>query len=524
MQMMEDDSIYNMSQSRGYPVPPPLPMACNAEPDTSPHASLSPRPKSRSRHVRTPRSRPMSPKEQLDIMNSQEEKRKAIQADPNEKDLKRYMYYITTGVPSSVLAPMPRQQMMSILRLLPPETEDCSKHLQIMRANLEEEVKRDYYFSLKESIVDYILMDPSELQRLSISSIPKPFPRRVIRPPVPWAASYKETHMWQSQHLFTVSQIMVLLQDVWLNRFSSLRFVRLEDLFSKSLPLLPSEFEEFVQRQCQNTREQLLQTWLPHCASLFETFEYLWLPLIPKSEDLAPFSVQQFFSCVAALMSLQLRSLVQDSLQDLLYFFSIHEEGNDFGEVFDEMTYVQRQVLLVKLQVDEPHIDFSPSFQELWEFINRAFMEIIKSAEELPRVECFLFPDIQNLYLRTISPDESLVTNFIDKAKDILHKNTVGPTKYLNEYKKYSNLLDHSAKQEISAFLEEKHSLDGFRTKIDSVNHLWKEIASLRVTVPMSMFCLYAGKLNDDLCDRAEKLKDQIVMFEVEENRELNKG
>ncbi|KAK1880668.1 Dynein heavy chain 3 axonemal [Dissostichus eleginoides] len=524
LKQMEDDSIYNMSQSRGYPVPPPLPMACNAEPDTSPHASLSPRPKSRSRHVRTPSSRPMSPKEQLDIMNSQEEKRKAIQTDPNEKDLKRYMYYITTGVSSSVLAPMPRQQMMSILRLLPPETEDCSKHLQIMRANLEEEVKRDYYFSLKESIVDYILMDPSELQRLSISSIPKPFPRRVIRPPVPWAASYKETHMWQSQHLFTVSQIMVLLQDVWLNRFSSLRFVRLEDLFSKSLPLLPSEFEEFVQRQCQNTREELLQIWLPHCASLFETFEDLWLPLIPKSEDLAPFSVQQFFSCVAALMSLQLRSLVQDSLQDLLYFFSIHEEGNDFGEVFDEMTYVQRQVLLVKLHVDEPHIDFSPSFQELWEFINRAFMEIIKSAEELPRVECFLFPDIQNLYLRTISPDESLVTNFINKAKDVLHKNIVGPTKYLNEYKKYSNLLDHSAKQEISAFLEEKHSLDGFRTKIDSVNHLWKEIASLRVTVPMSMFCLYAGKLNDDLCDRAEKLKDQIVMFEVEENRELNKG
>ncbi|KAF3833726.1 hypothetical protein F7725_024930 [Dissostichus mawsoni] len=527
---MEDDSIYNMSQSRGYPVPPPLPMACNAEPDTSPHASLSPRPKSRSRHVRTPSSRPMSPKEQLDIMNSQEEKRKAIQTDPNEKDLKasskeisnehRYMYYITTGVSSSVLAPMPRQQMMSILRLLPPETEDCSKHLQIMRANLEEEVKRDYYFSLKESIVDYILMDPSELQRLSISSIPKPFPRRVIRPPVPWAASYKETHIWQSQHLFTVSQIMVLLQDVWLNRF-----VRLEDLFSKASPSyhlslrsLSRDSAKTRERNCSKceycqfprlyTARLSVRPWLPHCASLFETFEDLWLPLIPKSEDLAPFSVQQFFSCVAALMSLQLRSL----------------EGNDFGEVFDEMTYVQRQVLLVKLHVDEPHIDFSPSFQELWEFINRAFMEIIKSAEELPRVECFLFPDIQNLYLRTISPDESLVTNFIDKAKDVLHKNTVGPTKYLNEYKKYSNLLDHSAKQKISAFLEEKHSLDGFRTKIDSVNHLWKEIASLRVTVPMSMFCLYAGKLNDDLCDRAEKLKDQIVMFEVEENRELNKG
>ncbi len=44
--------------------------------------------------------------------------------------------------------------------------------------------------------------------------------------------------------------------------FSSLRFVRLEDLLSASLPLLPSEFEEFVQRQCQTTREELVQKWV----------------------------------------------------------------------------------------------------------------------------------------------------------------------------------------------------------------------------------------------------------------------
>lgn len=130
----------------------------------------------------------------------------------------------------------------------------------------------------------------------------------------------------------------------------------------------------------------------------------------------------------------------------------------------------------------------------------------------------------------------------------------------MNVYQKYSNLLDHTAKHEITAFLKEKHSLEGFSKvitfpskiytehflflqltfavyllcqsllsslnlqKIESGNHLWKEIASLRVTVPLSMFCLYAGKLNEDLCDRAERLNDKIIMFEVEENRELNKG
>lgn len=49
------------------------------------------------------------------------------------------------------------------------------------------------------------------------------------------------------------------------------------------------------------------------------------------------------------------------------------------------------------------------------------------------QVECNLFPDI-NLptgltYLRTVKHDESLVTDIIIKAKDVFHKNTVGPKK-----------------------------------------------------------------------------------------------
>lgn len=64
------------------------------------------------------------------------------------------MYYISTGIPTSVLAPLSHHQMMNIMHLLPPEKES-SEDFQIMkniRGNLEEEVKRDYYLSLKKSI------------------------------------------------------------------------------------------------------------------------------------------------------------------------------------------------------------------------------------------------------------------------------------------------------------------------------------------------------------------------------------
>ncbi|KAF0024691.1 hypothetical protein F2P81_023493 [Scophthalmus maximus] len=463
---MEDETVFNMSQNRGFPFPPPFPKGFGAEPSelyqiVSTHSQYPPILQTDSMTVAVPF------------------KEQRHHRTPTESIANNYS---------------PNAHELKIDKLQPRRQTPCQ------------------YLVNSAGSLDYILMDPAERQRLTIASIPKPFSRRVIRAPVPWTTSYREAHMWQSQHLFTASYIMVLLQDVWLNR------------------------------------------WLPHCATLFDDFKDLWL-------QVAKVRAHEFFDCVATLMSLQLRSLVIESLQDLLSVFTIHEEGNDFGEVFEEIKYVECQVLLVKLQVVEPDIHFSPNFQECWEIIRRSFMEIINSAEKLQRVECILFPDIKDLYLRTVSPDESLVINLINRVEDIFNRNTVGPQKYLNVYKKYRNLQDNTAKREISEILEENHSLKIFTMvvqsfllksalnilfffqsqllstcftkvlslplnlqKIESINHLWKEIALLPVTVPLSMFCLCAGKLNEDLCERAEGLKDEIVMFEVEENRELNKG
>ncbi|XP_046888652.1 dynein axonemal heavy chain 3 [Hypomesus transpacificus] len=585
LKQMEDDSIHNMSHARGLPGLPPLPQASeepselyqiilrhghhppilqntswtlavpfkeqchhrtpsesignNYSPqardlkirnlqrrDSALCASVSTGLRTSPRDPVTPGSRPMTPKQQLDIMRHQEEQTWSLENKVTERDLERYLYYISSGVQSSMLAPQPPQQMKNIVGKLPPVTEDNSRDMQRLRASLLDEVNTDYDFSLRKSIVDYILKDPSERQRLVISSIPRPFPRRVIRGPVPWGCSYREAHVWQSQHLFTVNHMMVLLQDLWLNSFSSLRFVRLRDLFSASLPLLPIEFEDLVQRQCQITRDDLVHNWLPRCASIFVTSKDLWLPLVPESDMVTPIIAQEFFSCVGNLMSLQLRSLVIASLQDLLSFFKVHQDGNDFGEKFDEMRYVQPQVLLVKLGVEEPRIIFQPSLQRCWELLHSSFMEIIKSAQNLQRVECNLFPEIQGqgLYLRSVGPNELLVTDLLSQAKSIFHQNTVGPQKYLNVYKKYSHLLDNTAKQDILAFLNEKHSLQGFTKKIQGIQQLWKEIASLHITVPLSMFCLDAVSLNDELCERAKRLEDTLITFEVEENRELNKS
>lgn len=58
-----------------------------AHPYSRASQSLPRPPKLRSRTFRAPSSRPMSPQEQLNIMYSQEEKMKALQKEPDERDL-----------------------------------------------------------------------------------------------------------------------------------------------------------------------------------------------------------------------------------------------------------------------------------------------------------------------------------------------------------------------------------------------------------------------------------------------------
>uniref|UniRef100_A0A8C9SX66 Dynein axonemal heavy chain 3 n=1 Tax=Scleropages formosus TaxID=113540 RepID=A0A8C9SX66_SCLFO len=160
----------------------------------------------------------------------------------------RYLYYITHGVQSDMLAAQPPQQIKNILKLLPDHGEAESRTLQKLKSDNLEEVFHDYDFSLRKSIGTFFA------------------------------------------------------------RISTFR--HLSCLFSDRLVI--------SDQNCNKHK----------CASLFITHKELWLPLVPRSRNVTPVSAQEFFSCVATLMSLQLRGLVIASLQELLQFFTMHQVRN----------------------------------------------------------------------------------------------------------------------------------------------------------------------------------------------------
>ncbi|XP_028395318.1 dynein heavy chain 3, axonemal-like [Dendronephthya gigantea] len=150
--------------------------------------------------------------------------------------------------------------MRRILANKIPEKLQSDPELDALLNDLFKEVEDDYIFSIRKAIVDYILMNPSEKVRLSISAIPRPFPRRTIRAPVPWHNSYQRGKDMVIKNVFTTNPVMMEIQNVWTNRFSQVRFVDGDELLASGLPVVPEEFQERVRKQCLRTREFLKKT------------------------------------------------------------------------------------------------------------------------------------------------------------------------------------------------------------------------------------------------------------------------
>ncbi|XP_031567893.1 dynein heavy chain 3, axonemal-like [Actinia tenebrosa] len=476
--------------------------------------------------IERPPSRAMTPMEQMDIIKGCETVEAMDEDEPSSRDLERYEYYISEGIPVDALAPQEPEVMERILERRIPKILTSDQDLDPLLTSLRKEVADDYEISLRLAIVNYILKDPTEKNRLHIKAIPKIFPQRTIRAPVPWHDPYRTSWDSMAKNLFITNPVMMEIQNLWYDRFCNARFVDGKELLAAGLPVTPNEFEALVKQQCANTREFLKKTWIPACAHVLYTGRSHWSYLVPTNDGDSTSLVQQFFSCVAALMSIQLRSMVINSLADFVEFLNFYKDGNDFGENFSDLRYVMVEIMVVQLRIDGAKLIFDPPFREVRDIILRLLTEIVKSAEDLPRVETELFPDMRDsqLTLRSVAVDEMLVQDYMDRAVELFKINTVGPQKYLNTYKKYQDLLNNKAETEVMTFLQDEPVLLALSKKIDAFQSLSKEIAALYITVPLNMLCLNCDEVNQELSARAAKLAATMTIYVVDLNRDKNRG
>ncbi|XP_062507706.1 dynein axonemal heavy chain 3-like [Corticium candelabrum] len=470
-------------------------------------------------------SRPQTPGEQFNIMTQHEEWKRRCDGDPSDRDLERYYYYVTRGVPPEALAPVPEELLLNAQERVPESLKTFPKFESLL-SNVLEEIRHDYHFSIRKAIVDYILKDQSEMERLHIKAVPAIFAPKIIRAPVPWQSSVEKALKYQCDNLFITNSLMLALQQLWEDKYASMRFLPICAIQEADLPLTASEFEQLVKTQCLETRTILAEKWVPECAQLFHTHKSAWAHLVPTSALQSTDVVESLFRCVAVLMERQLRSLVQDSLQDFVDFLLMYEAGNDFSGDYRDMKFILPQVLKVDLMVKATEITFTPGYNELEDVLVGAVREIVSSAEHINRVECSLFPDMEDgsLLLRSVRQSESVVYQMREKVIKILVANIVGPRRYVAVYDQYKQILDGQTAREIGNFLADSdRTLSALSKKIDQLNSQADELSNLHLTVPLNLVCAMCSDLNQLFVDKVKEQINRLVQHVVHKNRELNR-
>eukprot|EP00795_Rhopilema_esculentum_P000293 gene293-9945_t len=430
---------------------------------------------------------------------------------PHEPDLERYSKLIESSIADHMVAPISDELVAGTHRNLP---KPLIKNFKGVLKELDEAAKENYLQSLKRSILDYILLDPSEQERVGVSVSPQ-----VVYPAgrewFPWHDAFQNAKARMLSNLFITHEVIKEIQKLWFENYIDFRMIDVH-LLSLSMPLTLPELQKQVEDSCAKSKEELAETWVFQCAKIIGDRRTSVEEMMPGSERLRIEKMDHFFGCVAMLMSRHLRLAVSHTLEDLVAFFEQYSEGSYYEGGAETPISTLGQPIIIRLVVNEStdELEFSPSFEELVFEIDGLIEHIVESCEGIKRAEDHLFQPQDDVEINNISvmqTSEEPVEEAKIGIEKVVRKNTAGPEKFCSVYKNYRALYSHEAQEEVDRFLKADHSLKEYRDKIDHFKNLASEITSMDNFVPFHLFLINCTPVKEFLITRANMLSQKIL-------------
>jgi dynein heavy chain, axonemal len=179
----------------------------------------------------------------------------------------RYRQYIDKEISVEVIAPIRQYWLTHIIELIPGDLHYVEKErIEYMIDTMLNEINKDYFNSVKKSILDYILLDETEMRRLGIQQIIEKSITwgedhyKGIRPDEEWKHNVMMARMLMSENLCICSQATLELMRIW----------REKDYYQKVLVNLPeegdspvslSEFNSMQKKQADRIKDMLTKEW-----------------------------------------------------------------------------------------------------------------------------------------------------------------------------------------------------------------------------------------------------------------------
>jgi dynein heavy chain len=473
-----------------------------------------------------------------------------------------YEYYVENQISDKSVAPIKEMWIKNALWLLSTDISrvDERRVEELVREMLEE-MKYDYKISMKRSILDYVLRNTEEQQRLNITMPP---PRAVQdwgkgTVPDPPAIHSREpiqrAFQQLSRTLYVNNPAKLALLEIW----EKYRDHLLVDLpTAAQLPMTIDKFEEIQETQLKKVRRIFTNEWGEEVETLFKAYA--------RDNHLTDQNSVQFFESVATLMSNQLRTIVTNSVDAYHAFFTryrntpviqfqdtdhkslcsiqdpmwipgrvqqgleIKQSGAQVQDVLPRNNprpaFLQRLTLGKSQKDTSQRIIYHIPLPEVDKAVGRIFDNILRGLQGIGKVDTRIFPMME-------SEARPLNLNVEDEAGEYVLKRkrellTVFDSSIreagllLSLYDEYAYLLDEDVRV-LQDYLSVPHSLDEYRETISKYRSIAKKLErETHNVIRCPMVQLDCSVVNQRLVEAANSLADHVCGWIANRSIERN--
>ncbi|XP_056430455.1 dynein axonemal heavy chain 3-like [Hyla sarda] len=435
-------------------------------------------------------------------------------ASPSEGHLHIYYRLIEGSIDPCMVSPLSIKWLQGIYSYVPAELcKVWSKSLQ----DLTKEVEENYIYAIKKSVLDYILLDPMEQQRLGIEMTPK-LSNSAGRKHFPWHESVNVARVKLKEGLHITHAVMTKTLLHFHSNYATFSLVDIKSLL-KNVPMMLENLIVHMNSILKKRAEMLQETWVKECCDIVEQNRDKIEVIMPEDEGLRRKKMDHLFCSLATLMSNLLRCIVETSLTDLVEIIETYCEGNHYEGNYpsDSHWYSMKPHLIflfMKPFLKELDVSFNPSVEEIVCGFDNVVESLVISVQQMPRIENFLFQAVDNLkikYISSVQIHEEIVLSAKARIKAVIENNMHGPSRYALVYKPFLHLLSPLTEKRLNTLVQKDVGLKVYARELDNMKKQASDVALLPVYMPMKMLLIDCSEMNQWMMDRTRQLTNIII-------------
>uniref|UniRef100_A0A3Q4BIM9 Dynein axonemal heavy chain 12 n=1 Tax=Mola mola TaxID=94237 RepID=A0A3Q4BIM9_MOLML len=371
-------------------------------------------------------------------------------------------------VEHSPIVPIPQQWLDSIDARIPPSLKESPDSKKLLD-ELFQEISDDFHnVMVKHTVLD---LAPT------------------------WHDSFIINRKIIGSNLHILHPVMQNILDIGYSTFSPLVDC---SLFRNSGPVYCKSLKHKIATECKETEERVMNIWFPEIIHILTNRKTL--------KRVKERKLDSFFRCASTLISIQLKSLLQTSVEE-------------FVNQFDPEECHILPVFRMALTFDNETMELYPTLEDLHADVLDIVKVIASTLQNVQTVQSRNPTDISKTMVIFPQPNHFLSSHphhlFVLKCTYAEFPSFVAVVNY-------AWLVNGTAQARVDKFMSEEHSFQEYTKQVEEFCVVSRELSGLPTKAYFTMVCLDCEELRHGLINKANSYSQSLLKKLVTGHREKN--